>query len=322
MPEIDFAIDAVRLASRLVSQVQQEMVTPALTKVDRSPVTVADYTSQALIGGLLARSFPDDALVAEEDAADLRQTIHAETLRRVTEFVARFLPLASEELVCQWIDRGAAAPVNRFWTLDPIDGTKGFLRGDQYAIALALLVDGQVQIGVLGYPQLKLRAVGNGPGVIVVAVRHQGCWAAALAGDTYHRLRVSTRENPADACILRSFEAGHTNVSQVDRLAEVLGSEAEPIRMDSQAKYALLAAGEGDLLVRLLSPKQPNYREKIWDQAAGSLVVQEAGGRVTDLDGKELDFTAGRTLAHNRGVLASNGVLHSAALRALRAIHA
>ena len=92
--------------------------------------------------------------------------------------------------------------------------------------------------------------------------------------------------------------------------------------MDSQAKYALLAAGRGDLLVRLLSAQAPNYREKVWDQAAGSLVVEEAGGRITDLNGMGLDFTQGRTLAKNRGVLASNSHLHPKALKALAEIGA
>ena len=62
------------------------------------------------------------------------------------------------------------------------------------------------------------------------------------------------------------------------------------------------------------------YREKIWDQAAGSLIIEEAGGKVSDLDGKPLDFSAGRTLANNRGVLATNGLLHDSALAALRKI--
>ncbi|MEM1305276.1 MAG: inositol monophosphatase family protein, partial [Planctomycetota bacterium] len=97
---------------------------------------------------------------------------------------------------------------------------------------------------------------------------------------------------------------------------------AEPVGMDSQAKYAVLAAGGGEMLVRLLSPARPDYREKIWDQAAGSIVIEEAGGRVTDLDGKRLDFSHGRTLAENRGVLATNGHLHEAALAGLREISA
>jgi 3'(2'), 5'-bisphosphate nucleotidase len=92
--------------------------------------------------------------------------------------------------------------------------------------------------------------------------------------------------------------------------------------MDSQAKYALLAAGEGELILRLLSPSRPDYREKVWDQAAGSLILEQSGGRITDLDGKALDFKKGRRLEDNRGVLASNGLLHETALRALKEIGA
>jgi 3'(2'), 5'-bisphosphate nucleotidase len=101
-----------------------------------------------------------------------------------------------------------------------------------------------------------------------------------------------------------------------------MGVKAEPVRMDSQAKYAILACGKGDAIFRLISAKQPDYKEKIWDQAAGSLVVEEAGGKVTDLDGKPLDFSRGRTLAANRGVLASNSLLHEAALQAIKTVGA
>ena len=127
-------------------------------------------------------------------------------------------------------------------------------------------------------------------------------------------------DEPSRARILRSFESGHTNVSQIDEFALSLGVQVEPVRMDSQAKYAFLAAGAGELILRLLSPSQPDYREKVWDQAAGSLILEQAGGRITDLDGKPLDFTKGRRLEDNRGVLASNGLLHEKALRALKEI--
>jgi 3'(2'), 5'-bisphosphate nucleotidase len=70
-------------------------------------------------------------------------------------------------------------------------------------------------------------------------------------------------------------------------------------------------------MLRMLSAKQPDYREKIWDQAAGSLILEEAGGKISDLTGAALDFTTGRTLSKNRGILASNGILHSFALEAL-----
>lgn len=323
--EIRFALDAVRLASQLVKQVQLEMTSPGVAKEDRSPVTIADYVSQALVAYLLSEVFPDDDLVAEEDARVLRGTQGKPMLEQVTGFVYKFLTHATPERVCDWIDRGAARPSGRFWTLDPIDGTKGFLRGDQYVVALALIVAGEVQIGVLGCPNLRdaRRPEPGGPGSLVIAARQQGAWTQSLEDvSEFDRLEVSARTEHADVRILRSFEAGHTNVEQINWLTELMEVKAEPVLMDSQAKYALLAAGEGDLIVRLLSPAKPDYHEKIWDQAAGALIVEEAGGRITDLDGVPLDFTTGRTLANNRGVVASNGEIHERALKALREIDA
>lgn len=324
-PELKFALEAVRRAAGLVRQVQTELASQAATKDDRSPVTVADFASQALVGYLLLEAFPNDPLVAEEDSQALKEPTGGSMLEQVLGYVRRCVPQASLETVCSWIDHGGSEPSRRFWTLDPIDGTKGFLRGDQYVVALALVVDGDVQLGVLGCPNLRDGAHPDlgGPGSLVIAVRGEGTWTTSLAKPgALERLRVSARMDPSQMRILRSFEAGHTNIGQVDRLAQSLGVEAEPVRMDSQAKYALLAAGQGDLLVRLLSPTKPNYREKIWDQAAGSLVVAEAGGRVTDLHGTPLDFSTGRKLAHNRGILASNGHFHNIALQTLGEIGA
>ena len=118
------------------------------------------------------------------------------------------------------------------------------------------------------------------------------------------------------------MEKAHTNTDEISRLAEHLGITAAPVPLDSQAKYAVLSAGAGDVLLRLISPKSPHYKEKIWDQAAGSLVITEAGGQITDLDGKPLDFSHGRELVKNRGILATNGPLHEPLLAGLRAIGA
>ena len=325
-PETQFAIQIVCQASELVKLVQAELITPALTKDDRSPVTVADFASQALVGRALADTFPDDLLVGEEDSHDLRRPEGQLSLEQITQFVLNFAPDATPDRICEWIDRGAEQPAARFWTLDPIDGTKGFLRGNQYAVALALIQDGQVQIGVLGCPNLRdgYKPDIGGEGTLAVAVRGEGAWVTSLDCDSniFHRANVSKTANPANTRLLRSFESGHTNINQIDYLSDELGIAVKPVRMDSQAKYVLLAVGKGELYMRLLSPKQPDYREKIWDQAAGSLLVEEAGGKVSDLNGKGLDFKAGRTLLNNRGILASNGHLHREALQAIRAIQA
>ncbi len=319
-PEVKFAIETVRQASMLVKQVQAELVTEALTKDDRSPVTVADFAAQALVASQLMLAFPDDPLIGEEDSGALRSVEEAKKLASVAYFVEKFVKGANEEKVLSWIDRGTAASGKRYWTVDPIDGTKGFLRGEQYAVALALVVDGQVQVGVLGCPNLISR--GSDRPSHGGAVRG-GTWSTPVnGGDGYVQLHVSGIAEPSHARFLRSMESGHTNVSQLDVVAQEMGVAAQPVRLDSQAKYAMLASGAGDLYFRLINANKQDYKEKIWDQAAGLLVAEEAGGKVTDLDGKTLDFTQGRTLAKNRGVLASNTLLHPAALQALQAARA
>jgi 3'(2'), 5'-bisphosphate nucleotidase len=323
-PETKFAVAAVREACTLIRNVQQSLVTQALTKSDRSPVTVADFAAQAAIARRFAEQRPDDVLVGEEDAGDLRGDASRATLEQVARFVGELASGATGERVCDWIDRGRAEPTARFWTLDPVDGTKGFLRGEQYAVALALIVNGRVEVGVLGCPNLSAdgRSDIGGTGCVVAAGRGHGTWASALGSESWTRLVVSGRGVAKEARLLRSVESGHTNVDEMGELVVALGGTAEPVLMDSQAKYAVLAAGAGELLFRLLSAAKPDYRERIWDQAAGSIVVEEAGGKVTDLDGKTLDFSRGRTLAANRGIVASNGLLHDAALTALKRLGA
>ena len=319
-----FATRMVSMAANLCREIQSEMVTQALEKSDRSPVTVADFASQAVVARLLMDTFPQDPLIAEETSQTLRAAEGEKTLKAVTAYVARIHEGAEPEDVCQWIDHGNGMTADRFWTLDPIDGTKGFLRGDQYVTALALLEAGQIAVGALGCPNLnnQLEPEIGGEGVVVIAIRGQGCWALSMEGKPLGKLSVSMISDPGQARVLRSFESGHTDSGKLEEITEHLGTAHAPVLMDSQAKYALMAAGKGDLLFRLLSPAQPGYVEKIWDQAAGSIVVEEAGGKVTDLRGNTLDFTRGRGLTENIGVLASNGRLHDDALEIVRSIGA
>jgi 3'(2'), 5'-bisphosphate nucleotidase len=325
---VEFALRAVQQAASLAAEIQAEMVSKALTKDDRSPVTVADFAAQAVVGYLLEESFPGALLVGEEASDVLRSPEEKETLEKITFFMQRIIPGVEAATVCDLIDRGVDEPGKNYWTLDPIDGTKGFLRGAQYATALAYVEQGIVQLGALGCPNItpNLQEKMGGEGSLLIAQRGQGSWISTLKGPisegNFSRLSVSDQSDPARARLMRSFESGHTNASQVDSFQRELGGKAEPVRIDSQVKYALLASGEGEIYLRLLSADRMDYREKIWDQAAGSIIVEEAGGTVTDLDGKTLDFSQGRSLKNNRGICVSNGLLHEQALGALRNVKA
>ncbi|RKU36765.1 3'(2'),5'-bisphosphate nucleotidase [Candidatus Poribacteria bacterium] len=309
------AIDAVLKAMQLCEQVQAEMVsTDAIQKVDRSPVTVADFGSQALICKAIRDAFPDDVIVAEEDAQALKE--NTTLLERVTDYVNRFKKeTISMDTVCEWIDRGSGEVGQRFWTLDPIDGTKGFLRRDQYAIALAYIVDGVVQLGVLGCPNLpyRLGAVNAERGGLFVAARGEGTSLYTATGAFLKQVYVSEEVHR----FAESVESTHGDSDAHSKIAEALGITESPVRMDSQAKYGVVARGEASLYIRLPNPAYPDYRECIWDHAAGMIVVQEAGGTVTDANGAPLNFLTGKRMHENRGIVATNGKLHKHVLNAL-----
>ncbi|MGA9531409.1 MAG: 3'(2'),5'-bisphosphate nucleotidase [Anaerolineales bacterium] len=318
--EAAFAAEVVNEAAALAHRIESEMVVTGIEKDDRSPVTVADFSAQALVASRLADRFPDDPLVAEERSRLLR-TENSDARAAVMHYVRTLLPKAGDSQVFEWIDRGAGRPADRFWTLDPIDGTAGFLRHDQWVVALALIESGQVVLGALACPHLDvdLQPSHDGAGTVVLAVRGEGAWAAPAGGADYRQLHTSSRSEPAEARLMGSVEPGHTDMAMMARVRARLGIETPVVKMDSQAKFAAVAGGQADLILRLLSPDHLDYREKIWDQAAGSLIVREAGGDVTDLRGRPLDFSAGVRLTANIGVLVSNGPLHPAALAALEA---
>ena len=188
--EADFAIRVVSEAADLVKTIQMESDISPLSKEDRSPVTIADFASQALVSKRLLEEFPDDTLVAEEDAGDLKAAQNADLLGQICEFVKHYEPEATLDRVCEWVDHGGGAPTDRFWTLDPIDGTKGFLRGDQYVVALALIEDGEVVLGALGCPHLNrdLSPERDDEGSLVIAARESGAWSRALDGNELRRI--------------------------------------------------------------------------------------------------------------------------------------
>jgi len=342
--EVHVALKAVHEAAQLCRAVAAEIAPEVLAKKDKSPVTVADFGSQAIICRALAEAFPDDPVIAEEDSAELREAANAPVLDQVIRQVRRAhgevggstdtLPDAAD--VCRWIDRGGTSRYcDRFWTVDPIDGTKGFLRGEQYAVALALIADGQVVVAALACPNLPFEVPPGGSissgsnGVIFWAVRGRGAHAAPCRGrgvveparadnSVAISVSVSVRDNPADARFCESVESGHSAQGDSAAVAAQLGMPAAPLRLDSQAKYAVVARGEADIYLRL--PTRADYREKIWDHASGALIVAEAGGVVTDVSGRALDFQHGRELTVNRGVIVTNGLLHGPVIEAVRAL--
>ncbi|KAL8637798.1 MAG: hypothetical protein Q9228_004971, partial [Teloschistes exilis] len=166
--ELNIALLAVQRATLLTQRVFHDNAKGTLSKDDASPVTIGDFGAQALIISALRHNFPHDEIVGEEEAKPLRenQSLAEKILSLVQE--SKLADAETEkalggtvkdmDAMLTAIDAGNSpgGPTGRIWALDPIDGTKGFLRGGQYAVCLALIVDGDVKVGVLGCPNLPV----------------------------------------------------------------------------------------------------------------------------------------------------------------------
>ncbi|MEM1330303.1 MAG: 3'(2'),5'-bisphosphate nucleotidase [Planctomycetota bacterium] len=331
----EVARDATRLASRVCREVQSNLdEIRAMTKDDRSPVTVADLASQAVIAQQLADRLggPDAIkLVGEEDAAALREEGHSHHLEAALAAARGVWPEATAEALLDAIDLGNHdASGGSYWTLDPIDGTKGFLRGQQYAVSLGFIERGEPVVGSLACPNLprdfsKPLDAPDAHGSLYTVIKGDGVEESACDGpevaptETIKRLDHAEGESVS---VCGSVEKAHSSHSDTDRILEWLAGQgvptAEPARLDSQAKYAVVGRGQADAYLRL--PTRKGYVERIWDHAAGALVATEAGCFVTDIAGHPLDFGHGAGLEKNRGVVCAPPRLHGLLMKAIETL--
>ncbi len=316
--ELAAALAAVRAASEVCRGAQGRLLAGhTLTKGDESPVTIADFAAQAVVCAELTDALGSIAMIGEEESDDLRGPDASELLDAVVGLVAsQRSDAVSSGAVLDWISVGSSAgTTDRYWTLDPIDGTKGFLRGEQYAIALGLIERGEVILGVLGCPNLPNPDGSTGA---IFAATDGTCEAWYGSSTTPRPVRVAAPATLAEARFCESVESGHSNQDHSALIAARLGITAEPYRIDSQCKYAAVARGDASIYLRL--PTRADYREKIWDHAAGKFVVEQAGGVVTDVTGAPLDFSHGAKLQANSGVVATDGRFHDEVIDAVRSV--
>lgn len=337
--ELYEALKIVQVASKLTSKVQVELTSnEILTKTDSSPVTISDLASQYLVLNHLHAQFPDDAFIAEEDTSE--ETV--QFLEEVLSLVKKYSENSpSIEHLSKTINlgnsKGSVNGINkRHWVLDPIDGTKGFIRGDQFAICLSLLdKDGNVILGVVGCPNLSLSKYYNPSlhgthkfdyasldaecgtdGYIFYSKAEEDFVSFApsvkFAFDNNHFrnpfLRsVRASDNNIDLkklITLEGFEKGHSSHDLQSLIKKKFHIE-NALHLDSQVKYCLLALNLGNLYLRL--PTSLEFKEKIWDHAAGNCLLKSLKYNHTDaLDDLNVDFYKGGRFFLTKGVIASN----------------
>ena len=219
------------------------------TKHDQSPVTICDRAAERIILEFLRQAAPGVPVIAEEEVAAGRIPAHDDT----------------------------------YFLVDPLDGTKEFIRGgDDYTVNIGLIAGGQPKLGVVYQPAIdKLWAGIVGDGAFVEENGERRCINCRPLGES--RAAVASKS--------------HLTQSTVDYLAQVMGL-CDHVSVGSSLKFCIVAEGKADIYPRL-SPTSE------WDTAAGHAVLLAAGGRVDGLDGNPLAY--GKKAFLNLGFCATAG---------------
>lgn len=349
--ELQVLYGAIQTSSRLSRQILSQPSKGVVQKEDYSPVTIADFAIQALLACTVKAAFPEDVIVGEENASQLRNDLYLlEHVYEILRWVAgdgkddqasyrkAMLPEGvtvpdSRERMCDLIDEcGSSTPNSkgRCWVFDPIDGTKTYVRGELYAVNTALLVDGKQKLGMVGCPNLSIDAkapVRNADvdpnGCVVYAVKGQGAYLRAMDGKPDEIFDAKWLP-PHSPTLKLSDVRFVTCASMADSaLTNVNESLAKNLNVDYPncdllpwvLRWTSLALGLGNITVWVYKNKE--RRGKVWDHAGAMLLFEETGGIVTDVHGKAIDFTAGRLMERNFGFVAAPMVLHKQMLTAV-----
>jgi len=283
-------------------------------KADGTPLTQADIVSQAIILAGIAKDFPEDRVEAEETLSPGRpSSIKASACELLAE-----LGLANECRDLESIVNYRGNPLGRrVWMIDPIDGTKGFERGLTYAVAIGLYFGGRPRFGCLAAP-LFPGDKGDG-GSISIAFGAEGEGAHLIEGNGDRPLPIRVSEI-GDIPRMRLVGSRAHDLDDICGKFVARAGIRRLIRMDGQVKYMMIACGRADVYIR---SADPDYGIAFpWDHCAGEAILHGAGGRVTTIGGRPIDYEPGpgNPITNLGGLVASNGRCHEEILSLLRTL--
>lgn len=257
----------------------------------------------ARVAGLKIMDFYNTSFVVEEKLGlDNYVEPVTEADRQASEIIVAGLRenfpddgILSEEL----IDTSERLALKRAWIIDPIDGTYGFVKREgDFAVQIGLAVEGEAVLGVI-YEPLGER--------LFWAVRGEGAWFESPSQEA-QLLKVSEKNQFSEMILAAS--RSHYN-PRVQRLRKYFGFKKEIRRGSVGVKIGLLALRECDVYVTF------SARTKQWDTCAPQIVLEEAGGAMTDLYGERIRYNTADVQNYN-GVVAANGAAHDEIIKSLK----
>ncbi|MFX0081364.1 MAG: 3'(2'),5'-bisphosphate nucleotidase CysQ [Candidatus Hodarchaeota archaeon] len=296
--ELKIAVELVRKATEITEWFRKRGFNSFL-KDDRSPVTLADLASQIYIISELRNHFSEDMMIAEEENTEFIDNMTENQINKC------FNELNLGDLIDikEKLDyRGK--PSQRQWTIDPVDGTMGFQKGLHYAVGIGFMVNSIPKVCTISVPNYNGKSL-----AIFSAVEGKGA-QVAFDKEDFSPINVSQQE---DLKSIRFCHSLHYDKPWVIEFARKIGIK-EFLQIDSMAKFCMVADGSADLYIKPLDLNPTNS----WDFMPGDLLVREAGGTVTDLNGVRLEFRENKCLWTGPGIIASNGIVQEKILRLIK----
>lgn len=292
--EVSFATELVKNAAKITEWFRIKGF-ESYQKQNQSPVTLADFASQIYIISKLQAKFPEDQIIAEEEDSAFIDKRAEHAIEECFKGL-KFKEIDNFKETLKYRSKNA----DRQWTVDPIDGTKGFLKNLSYAIGIGFMVDSKPKISAIAAPNYSMKG-------LAIFVAEKGKGAKASYGDgELSPVKVSRQTIIKNAGMCHSL---HHDQPWTLKFAELAGiTKKNP--MDGMGKFCLIADGSFDIYIR----PERNIANS-WDYMPGDLVVREAGGVVTDLNGKPLKYEKSHCILSTPGIIASNGILHQKILK-------
>jgi 3'-phosphoadenosine 5'-phosphosulfate (PAPS) 3'-phosphatase len=289
--ERKIATELIRKASEITEWFKKKGFRSFL-KSDQSPVTIADYASQIYILSKLQKLFPDDEIIAEEENVSHINKNEEGLINQCFND----LNLEKLEDIKQLITyRGCSS--NRQWTVDPIDGTMGYKKSLVYAIGIGLMINSIPKIGAIAIPNYI-----NNSLAVFSAEENQGS-QVSFRNENFKNVSVSQINALKEVHLCHSL---HYDEPWVLKFAKEVGIK-NYTQIDSMAKFCMVAEGSADLYIKPLEQEHSFS----WDFLPGDLIVREAGGEVTDLNGEILKYNDEKCLWTAPAIIASNGHIQS-----------
>lgn len=296
--ELSVAVNLVKKAAEITEWFRNKGFKSFL-KADQSPVTLADFASQIFIVSELKNHFSDDEIIAEEENTDFIGKRAENSVKQCFNE----LNISGLENVKDFIKyRGKTS--ERQWTVDPIDGTIGFQKGLFYAVGVGLMVNSVPKVCAIAVPNYSGKSI-----AIFSAEQGHGTYVS-YNNNSFIPIKVSQKNNLKDFRLCHSL---HYDKPWILKFARKIGIN-NFIQMDSMVKFAMVADGSADLYIKPIDMEH----SFTWDFLPGDLIVREAGGKVTDLDGTPIRFKQDNCIFTKPGIISSNGVIHKEILRLIK----